>query len=445
MRDAALYYAPISSETPPALRPWPSKLFVETTSRCNLNCTMCMKQNGSTGQRDGDLDEETFIRLLPALPHLQALILNGVGEPLLNYHLEYFIAVARKEMPAAGWIGLQSNGLLLTNLRAISLASAGLDRICLSMDAVTPETFRSSRGGSDLSGLNHALKAMNAAKSITQRPEIEIGIEFVAMRDNLHELPAAIAWAAERQVNFVIVSHLLPYSEAHREQCSYDLCSAEALALFRRWQERANRTGIAMERYFSLLWKYDKTPKEKEIIAFVETMKADALRQGLTLDLKRLFNFPYHSHNEVVETFALATESAQRYGITLHLPSSSPHQRQNCPFINDGSAFVSWDGAVHPCYYLWHPCRSHAGGWEHPIQPRIFGHLANTDLETIWQSPAFSRYRSNVLTADYPFCTGCNFAPCDLVQAEPFVHDCYVNPEPCGGCLWSAGLFQCLR
>ena len=30
----------------PALREHPSKLFVETTSRCNLNCVMCMKQNG---------------------------------------------------------------------------------------------------------------------------------------------------------------------------------------------------------------------------------------------------------------------------------------------------------------------------------------------------------------------------------------------------------------
>ena len=40
--------------------------------------------------------------------------------------------------------------------------------------------------------------------------------------------------------------------------------------------------------------------------------------------------------------------------------------------------------------------------------------------------------------------TRCNFAPCDLIQAEPFVQDCYVNNEPCGACLWGAGLFHCL-
>lgn len=39
----------------PALRAYPSKLFVETTSRCNLNCVMCAKQNRNGITADGDL------------------------------------------------------------------------------------------------------------------------------------------------------------------------------------------------------------------------------------------------------------------------------------------------------------------------------------------------------------------------------------------------------
>lgn len=445
MNGTATRSMSVAPELPPALRPWPSKLFVETTSRCNLNCAMCMKQNSRSGSKDGDLSDATFAALDPSLPHLQALILNGVGEPLLHPRLESFIHRARQQMPSEGWIGLQSNGLLLTNLRAIALTNAGLDRICLSMDAVNPETFRSTRGGSELAGLEQALLAMSAARRLRQKPQLQIGIEFVVMRDNLSELPAAIAWAAQRQVNFVIVSHVLPYADAHRDQCSYDLCSAEALALFHAWQDKAQRAGVAIERYFQLLWKYNKSPQEERIIAFVETMKADAQDQNISLDLKRLFSFPYQSHGKLLDTFAVATETAQRLGVALQLPATNPRERQKCPFVSDGSAFVSWDGLVHPCYYLWHACRSHAGGWEHPVQPKVFGSLAATDLKTIWQSPAFRCYRENVLGADYPFCSGCTFAPCDLIQAEPFEHDCYVNREPCGGCLWSAGLFQCLR
>src|SRR6185369_5795444 len=136
--------------TAPALREHPSRLFVETTSRCNLSCDMCMKQNSLGGACEGDLSPLTFDALEVALPHLDALVLNGVGEPLLNSHLENYINKARKLMPACGWIGFQTNGILLNNLRAMSLVDAGLDRVCLSMDGISPTTFSTIRTGGQL-------------------------------------------------------------------------------------------------------------------------------------------------------------------------------------------------------------------------------------------------------------------------------------------------------
>src|SRR5512133_769631 len=94
--------------TAPALRDHPSKLFIETTSRCNLNCVMCPKQNSGARTADGDLELSTFAALDDAVPGMESLVLNGIGEPLLNPHLEQFITRARKQMPAQGWIGFQS-------------------------------------------------------------------------------------------------------------------------------------------------------------------------------------------------------------------------------------------------------------------------------------------------------------------------------------------------
>jgi len=428
----------------PALRPHPSRLFVETTSRCNLNCVMCMKQSGGSSSADGNLAPETFEALKPVIPKLDALVLNGVGEPLLNLQLEQFISRAKTLLPSHGWVGFQSNGLLLTDLRAVSLANAGLDRICLSLDGVTPDTFRTVRAGGELAGLDHALGAMARAKALSERPELQVGVEFVVMRDNLRELPAALRWAAERQASFAIVSHMLPYDEAHAGQCAYDLCTGEALELFHVWQNKAQVAGVAIERYFDLLWKYDRNPEEQRIVAFVGAMKTDALRHNVTLDLKRLFAFDYERSDELYGVFAEAEETAARAGIELHLPQQAPSEKRSCDFVRQGGAFVSWDGGVHPCYYLWHQCRSYAGGWLHPVQPRLFGNLAEKSLLEIWNGPDFRNYRENVLKGDYPFCPGCPTAPCDYIQAEPFAQDCYLNSEPCGGCLWSSGLFQCL-
>ena len=76
-----------------ALRKYPSKLFIETTSRCNLNCVMCAKQNRNGITTDGDLELGTFTALKDAFPNLDSLVLNGIGEQLLNPRLEQFIAI----------------------------------------------------------------------------------------------------------------------------------------------------------------------------------------------------------------------------------------------------------------------------------------------------------------------------------------------------------------
>jgi putative metalloenzyme radical SAM/SPASM domain maturase len=427
----------------PARREHPSKLFVETTSRCNLNCVMCMKQNDGVGI-DGDLEPTTFAALESAFPTLEALVLNGVGEPLLNPRLEQFIARARKLMPTEGWIGFQSNGLLLSNLRAMTLVDAGVDRICLSMDGVTPETFSSIRAGGELSDLEYALKALALAKDACRRPDLQVGVEYVVMRDNLEELPTALQWAATRGANFAIVSHLHPFDEPHLVQRVYDTCTDEALSLFHVWRNKAELAGVNIRRYYQLLFKFRRSPEEERIVNFVEAIRNDAQYRGVTLDLKRLFAMDYARLEKVAGVFDRAEEVARETGLNLRLPAIVPRERRSCAFVEEGGAFISRDGRMHPCYHLWHRCRSFANGWLSPVQPRVFGNVTARGILDIWNGSDFRSYRENVMRHDYPGCAACNFAPCDYLQDEAFSQDCYVNTEPCGSCLWSSGLYQCL-
>lgn len=429
----------------PAFRDYPSKLFVETTTRCNLGCFMCVKQSGGGGVGEGDLAPAAFEALAPAFPHLEALVLNGIGEPLLHPGLEGFIRTARKAMPREGWIGFQSNGLLLTNLRAVALVDAGLDRICLSIDASSPETFRKVREGGELRDMEQAFGALSAARKICNRPEVRLGVEFVVMRSNLRELPAALRWAARQGASFAIVTHLLPYDELHAAEAAYESCTEEAVALFSVWREMAEENGVDMTRYFEARWKYARDPEERRIVNLVEAMKAEADRRGIFLDMKKLLRMDHGRRDEVKAVFAEARHVAQEAGIELRLPEVAPREKRRCGFTEDGGAFVARDGGVSPCYFLWHSYRCFASGWDQRVKPRVFGNLAQRGIIEIWNDPEYRAFRENVISYDYPDCSGCSLAPCDYVQTDDFEQDCHIKSVPCGSCLWCMGVFQCLQ
>lgn len=428
-----------------ALRDFPSKLFIETTTRCNLNCFMCVKQNRGSEVREGDFSPELFTRLEAALPHIEALILNGVGEPLLNPHLESFIARAKKLMPPAGWIGFQTNGLQMTKLRAIALLDAGLDKVCVSIDAISPEQFRKMREGGEVIAVEMALSALSSAKALCNRPEVKIGIEFVAMRSNISGLPETLEWAASRGASFAIVTHVLPYDEQHAHEALYCNISDQALELYNSWRRIAVQVGIDIQRYADVRWKYSRSEDEQAVVNMVEAMKDAAEQQGILLDLKKLLKLEHQRLDEINEIFAAAEAVAERTGLELHLPEIALKEQRKCSFVEDGSAFVAWNGDISPCYFLWHRYECFASGWNQTVTPKVFGNLAEQNIVQIWNNQEFTSFRNDVLAYDYPSCSSCGLAPCDYVQTDEFQQDCHIRNVPCGSCLWCTGVFQCLR
>jgi putative metalloenzyme radical SAM/SPASM domain maturase len=427
----------------PAERPHPTKLFVEVTTRCNLRCAMCVKESSGQGLRDGDLDRETFARLAPALPGLDALVLNGIGEPLLHRDLEHFVATARRAMPSSGWIGFQTNGQLLGPRRSRSLAEAGVDRVCLSVDAVSPELFRTLRRGGQQQAIELATGSLHEAGRQRGRP-IAIGFEFVAMRDNLGQLPDVVRWAARNHASFVIVTHMLPYAEETRRAAAYETSTDRAVELYRTWRDRAAEEGVDLGRYFDVFMRFRPSAADRRVVECARELVADASAQGVTLSLERLLRADEALERRVREAFAEAAEVARAEGVTLKLPAAAPTRARRCAFVEDGGAFVSWDGDVHPCYFLWHRYHCWVGGVEKRVAPLAFGNLKERDIAEIWNGAAFGRFRGEVVRYEYPFCHDCNAALCTDVREE-VVEDCHLGSVPCAACMWCTGVFQCLQ
>ena len=406
---------------------------------------MCVKQNRGSDLCEGDFPPELFTRLESALPHVETLILNGIGEPLMNPHLESYIRRAKELMPSSGWIGFQSNGVLMTPLRAESLINAGLDTICISVDAIAPEQFQKLREGGNVEAVEMALSALNNARIICNRPEVKIGIEFVAMSSNISELPETLEWAASRGARFAIVTHVLPYDELHAHEAVFCNITDQALALYNKWRRTAASSGVDMQRYYEVRFKYSRTADEQAIVDTVEAMKAEAEQQGIMLDIKKLLQLEHQRVDEITALFAEAEAVAARTGLELRLPELALKEQRKCSFVEEGSAFVSWNGDVSPCYFLWHRFDCFASGWNQTVKPKIFGNLAEQEMLRIWNNHEFTAFRRDVLAYDYPSCASCGLAPCDYIQTDDFQQDCHIRNVPCGSCLWCMGVFQCLR
>ena len=428
----------------PIERPWPSKLFVEVTTACNLRCAMCVKQSGP-GIADDFLSEATFAGLIPAFSTLETLILNGIGEPLLHPGLEKFVRTARRHLPESASIGFQTNGTLLNDERACSLLDAGTNVISISVDAADPALFRSMREGGETDDVNRAADALEKAKKKVGANGFRWGAELVLSRDTLDELPGVIEWVAGRGGEFLLVTHILPYREEAAAAVAYDPNVDETLALFRRRRKEAAEQGLDLSEYYTAKWHLAPVKRREEIIVFMENVVAEISKQGLPQHIPNLVAYDEDRFVRMEKLFRESEALAEARGIDLRLPALSPKMKRRCDFIEEGSAFISARGTVHPCYFLWHSFTSFADGRVRPVDALSFGTVNERPLLDIWNGREFLEYRREIGTYPFPHCGNCSLAPCDYIERHEFEQDCLGNRLTCGSCPWSLGVLQCLR
>jgi len=422
------------------------KIYVEPTTRCNFKCKFCVRQASGSGIEIGDLTLEAFKALLPATPDLEAMVFSGIGEPLLHPQIDQLVYLAKQHLPNNAWVGIQTNGSLLIEPLAEKLINAGLDRICVSMDTEKPETFQDIRPGGKLEDITNAFSVLNSAKTVFGNTNLKLGIEFVLVKNNLMDLPGVLSWAVENGVDFALVTQMLPYDASSND----DVLSSSNMDISRefydQWRTEAIKRGIDLKSVIPLRWGVGiTTQKEQELVDFVSQMEADAYSRSIPFYYEKLLSEDRVILERVEQIFSDARQFAEKTGLELSLPAIFPTFDRKCNFIEDGSAFVSWQGTVHPCYFLWHKYVCYVGGLKKNISLKTVGDLADQNITEIWNNEMFTQFRNAVQKYDFSNCSSCRNGPCTLMESETFEYDCHATEVPCGHCPWCLGLLQCLR
>ena len=139
-------------------------LRVSLTDRCNLRCTYCMPAEGLAWlPREQQLTDDEVNRLVRiAVEDLGVTEVRFTGgEPLIRPGLVGIVRAAAALSPRPQ-LSLTTNGIGLARL-AVALRDAGLDRVNVSLDTMSPERFialtRRDRHSDVLAGLVAAVAA----------------------------------------------------------------------------------------------------------------------------------------------------------------------------------------------------------------------------------------------------------------------------------------------
>jgi radical SAM protein with 4Fe4S-binding SPASM domain len=167
--------------------PLPSHLQLEITSACNLRCVMCLvRYRPPVNKLAGAMRPEMFERLVADVPGLTRLTLQGLGEPLLS---PYLPAMIRAAVERRITVGFNTNATLLSGRRARELIESRVDWLHVSLDGATAVAYEAVREGADFAKVVANLAGLVRAKQAAGSATPWIRVVFVAMRDNVTELP----------------------------------------------------------------------------------------------------------------------------------------------------------------------------------------------------------------------------------------------------------------
>jgi MoaA/NifB/PqqE/SkfB family radical SAM enzyme len=289
---------------------------------------------------------------------------------------------------AGAAVELITNGILLSEDVARRLLQAGLDRLWVSLDGATPQSYADVRLGASLPLVIANLRRLKELRAEMNSAAPRLGIAFVAMKRNIADLPELVRLGKSLGADQFSISNVLPHTPELREELLY---------------RRSASTG-------------GQAPSEwSPLIAFprldLDALTGDSLIQVLS-----------GSHR-----LAIARQDVYA-------------GMNTCPFVEKASVSVRWDGAVSPCQSLLHAHRSYLGDRVRISAAFNVGRLQEHTLAEIWNDPAYIELRERLIQFDFSPCTTCN--SCEMAEANQ--EDCFGNVTPaCGGCLWAQGFIQC--
>jgi len=179
----------------------PVSLSFEPTTSCNLRCPECPSGLRNFSRPTGMAQEDLFRKTIDEIGHeLIYLILYFQGEPYLNPAFLDMVSYASKK---GIYTATSTNAHYLKDENARRTVESGLDRLIVSIDGTTQESYASYRVGGKLEKVIEGTKNVIHWKKKLNRSTPHIIFQFLVVKPNEHQIEEVKALGKKIGVNEV--------------------------------------------------------------------------------------------------------------------------------------------------------------------------------------------------------------------------------------------------
>ena len=171
----------------PVIKGFPISISIEPTTSCNLRCPECPSGlrafTRPTGMLSTSLFENSILQLKDKLSYLTFYF---QGEPYLN---PQFLSMVNFASRQGIYTATSTNAHYLKDDVARATVESGLDRLIVSIDGTTQETYESYRIGGSLDKVLEGTKNVLAWKRKLKSRTPHVVFQFLVVGPNEHQIP----------------------------------------------------------------------------------------------------------------------------------------------------------------------------------------------------------------------------------------------------------------
>lgn len=179
----------------------PFSLSIEPTTACNLGCPECpsgLKQfTRATGRLDLDLHKQMLDQLERSVFYINYYF---QGEPFLHPDFLELIKEAKRRKI---YTATSTNAHFIDEQKAKDIVESDLDRLIISVDGLTQETYEQYRVHGKLEKVIQGTEHLVAAKKELKSNTPHLIFQFLAVKANEHEIPKLNDFAKDLGVDEV--------------------------------------------------------------------------------------------------------------------------------------------------------------------------------------------------------------------------------------------------